>query len=135
MKSRIGLSLSLTAALIFNVHASPIIQSPKTEKFLNVSQEIKPNDRQEYHNSLWFEVGAKCKINTYVQKVHLKLELKKGYALINGKKYKSPHVIDSYEVNDKDKFNVKVGKSAKVAITLLQEGETKKIKADCSVSV
>lgn len=135
MNPRIGLSIFLITAVIVNLQAATNTPIPHTENNLNVSQDIKPNDRQKYNNGLWFEVGANCKINTYQQQVHLKLELKNSYAVINGKKYKSPHIIESYEVNDSDKFNVQVGKKADVAITLLQEGNTKKIKADCSVSV
>ena len=135
MSSRIGLLIFLITAVTANIQAATNTTIPKTENNLHVSQEIKPNDRQKYNNGFWFEVGANCKINTYQQQVHLKLELKNSYAVINGKKYTAPHVIDNYEVNDSDKFNVQLGKKADVAITLLQEGSTKKIKADCSVSV
>ncbi len=135
MNSRIGLPLGLLCILTVNCFAAPVSHTSQSSQFINVSQEIKPDDRQKYHNSFWFEVGAKCKLNTYQQTAHLKLELKSGYAVINGKHYKSPSVLDNFEVNDNDKFSVQVGKYSKVAVTLLQEGNTKKIKADCSVSV
>ncbi len=123
------------ASITFNAQA--IITQPTTKPVepLNVSTDIKPDDRQTFTNPAWFEISAKCIAYTQNQSVKFKLELKSGYAIINKKRYNAPHVIESFSVANKDKFTVQIGKQAKVALTLIQEGDTKKIKTDCSVSL
>lgn len=128
------ISSILLLTLSCSLDANILSKSPNDES-LNVTTVVKPDDRQQYKNPAWFEVSAKCKVDTQGQDIHLKLELTKGQATIGNTKYKAPTTLEAFTVHNTDKFKVKVSKQAKMAVTLLQEGNTQAIKAVCSINI
>lgn len=134
MELRKSCLIFLCASVAFSINANNE-QLKKNMPTFEVSTTIQPGARQEVTNPVWFDIGAKCKVDTKGQNINFKIEIIEGIGSVNGKHYSAPNVLNQYPVGNGESFNVKISGGAKAALTLIQDGNTKAIDARCDVQL
>ncbi len=121
----------LSLAFVSNANNETLTKKMPT---FEVSTTIKPGERQEVSNPMWFDITANCRVDTKGQNVNFAIEIIDGDGTVNGKHYFAPNRLDPYPVSNGQNFNFIVGGSAKVALTLKQEGSTQAVDAHCNIA-